>query len=186
MENLEGKRVAILATNGFEHVELSKPKEELEKRGAKTDIISVESGRIRSWKEGNWDEEFEVDKTVDSVSPQEYDALILPGGVINPDHLRRDQNAIKFVSDFLDSDKPVAAICHGPWTLAETGKLEGKRMTSYPSIKTDMKNAGANWVDEEVVKDGNLITSRKPDDIPTFVNKLVESMNVTVRETESA
>jgi len=175
-KNLEGKKVAILMTNGFEESEFSKPYEALKDARAEVEIISLEKGRIKSWKDKNWGSETEVDKTIQEVSASEYDALVLPGGVLNPDRLRMDKDVIKFVTDFLDSHKPIAAICHGPWTLIETGKLSGRRLTSYPSIKTDLMNAGAEWVDEEVVVDNGLVTSRKPADLKAFCEKMIEEI----------
>src|SRR5690606_31900908 len=132
------------------------------------------TGKVKAWKTDNWGESFNVDVALDSAKAESYDGLLLPGGVMNPDHLRKNEKAVAFVTDFMKSGKPVAAICHGPWTLIETGTLNGKKMTSYPSIKTDLKNAGVNWVDEEVVVDQGLVTSRNPDDIPAFNKKMIE------------
>lgn len=172
---LEGKRIAILAEDGFEQSELEKPKQALEEEGASTHVISSKSGKIKAWDEKDWGDKVAVDKTLDEVTAADYDALLLPGGVMNPDKLRSNPSAVAFVKDFLTENKPVAAICHGPWTLIETGLLAGKTMTSYESIQTDLKNAGVNWVDQEVVVDSNLITSRKPDDIPAFNKQIIES-----------
>ena len=176
MENLNRKKVAILATNGFEESELREPKRALEEAGADVDIISLQSGEIKSWADGDWGKKYQVDKTLNEVTQDDYDALVLPGGVINPDLLRREEKAIDFVRSFFDHHKPVAAICHAPWLLAEAGVLKGREVTSFSSIKTDIINAGANWRDEEVVVDSGLVTSRKPDDLPAFNSKLVEEV----------
>ena len=173
---LKGKKVAILATNGFEDSELRSPKEALEKAGATTHIVSLESGSIKGWKDGDWHGSIDVDTTVGEASSDNYDALVLPGGVINPDLLRANAEAVDFVKSFFKAKKPVAAICHGPWMLAEAGVLKGRKVTSYKSIKTDMINAGANWVDDEVVVDEGLVTSRSPKDLPAFNAKLVEEV----------
>ena len=176
MENLDRKNVAILATNGFEESELREPKKALEKAGANVHIVSLKSGEIKSWADGNWGKSYKVDKTLDEVIQADYNALMLPGGVINPDTLRTNKDAINFVKSFFENHKPVAAICHAPWLLAEAGVLKGRNITSYKSIKTDMMNAGANWTDEEVVVDSGLVTSRNPDDLPAFNAKLVEEI----------
>ena len=176
MENLNRKKVAILATNGFEESELREPKKALENAGADVDIVSLKAGEIKSWADGNWGKEYQVDKTLDEVTQDDYNALVLPGGVINPDLLRREEKAIDFVRSFFDHHKPVAAICHAPWLLAEAGVLKGREVTSFSSIKTDIINAGANWRDEKVVVDSGLVTSRKPDDLPAFNSKLVEEV----------
>lgn len=175
---LNDVRVAILTEQGFEQVELTGPKEALEKAGAKTDVISPKAGKIKAWNSKDWGIEIKVDKTLDDAKVEDYDALVLPGGVLNPDKLRMNKDAVAFVKEFLQSGKPVAAICHGPQTLIETGLLEGRKMTSYPSLQTDLKNAGANWVDQEVVHDGNLISSRKPDDIPAFNKELIKALSM--------
>jgi protease I len=172
--SLQGKKVAILATDGFEQVELTDPKKNLEEAGAKTDVISIKSGEIKGWDKTDWGKSVKVDKTLDQAKATDYDILVLPGGQINPDKLRIDEKAVAFVKEFAQSGKVVAAICHGPWTLIEAGVVKGKTMTSWPSVKTDLKNAGANWVDKEVVVDGNFITSRKPEDIPAFSNAIIE------------
>ncbi len=174
--NLKGKKVAILATDGFEQSELIEPRKALEEAGAQTEVISPNTGKIKGWNHKDWGESVKVDKTIDDANPQEYDGLVLPGGVINPDHLRMDPKAVEFVQQFVSSGKTVGAICHGPWTLLEAGALSGKTVTSWPSLKTDLKNAGANWVDQEVVTDGQFITSRKPDDIPAFSRAVIESI----------
>jgi protease I len=176
MENLNRKTVAILATNGFEESELSEPKKALEDAGANVEIVSLESGEIKSWNDGNWGKSYKVDKTLSEVSQANYNALMLPGGVINPDILRKNKDAVNFVRSFFENHKPVAAICHAPWLLAEAGVLEGRNITSYESIKTDMINAGANWQDKEVVVDEGLVTSRNPNDLPAFNAKLVEEV----------
>ncbi|MBK0403342.1 type 1 glutamine amidotransferase [Adhaeribacter sp. BT258] len=171
---LEGKKIAILATDGFEQVELLEPRKALEAEGATTHIISPNSGEIKGWNHTDWGEKVKVDVKLADAQPQDYDALLLPGGVMNPDKLRMNPDAVDFAAAFMREKKPVAAICHGPWTLVETGMIQGRKMTSYESIKTDLKNAGANWVDEEVVTDMGLVTSRKPDDIPAFNKKMIE------------
>lgn len=173
-ERLKGKKIAILATDGFEQVELTEPKKALEDAGATTEVIAPKSGKIKGWKFKDWGDTVKVDKVLDQAQSSDYDALVLPGGVINPDQLRMEPKAVSFVKEFAQSGKTVAAICHGPWTLVEAGVVNGKTMTSWPSLKTDIKNAGANWVDEQVAVDGNLITSRKPDDIPAFSQKIIE------------
>lgn len=172
-ENLRGKKIAILATDGFEQVELTEPRQALDEAGATTEIVSPRSGEIKGWKFKDWGDTVKVDKTLDQAKAQDYDALLLPGGVINPDHLRMEPKAVAFVKDFVATGRPVAAICHGPWTLVEAGVVKGKTFTSWPSVKTDLKNAGAIWVDKEVVTDGQFISSRKPDDIPAFSKTLI-------------
>ncbi len=176
MKDLSTKKVAILATNGFEHSELHEPLQALKQAGAQVDIISLESGKIKSWKEKNWGEEIEVTKTVGEVDARDYDALVLPGGVMNPDQLRADEKAVTFVGGFFDNGKPIAAICHAPWLLIETGEVKGRMLTSYPSLKTDLINAGAHWVDKEVVVDNGLVTSRNPGDLPAFCKKMLEEI----------
>jgi protease I len=176
MQSLNGKKVAILVEDGFEQVELTSPKQALEEAGAKTYIISPKSGKVKGWEHTQWGQEFPVDANVGQANASEYDALLLPGGVMNPDKLRTSKPAVAFVRSFFEQHKPVAAICHGPWMLVEADVLKGRKATSYPSIKTDMKNAGANWVDQEVVVDEGLVTSRMPDDLPAFNRKLVEEI----------
>jgi len=171
------KNIAILATDGFEESELKSPKEAMEIEGFKVDIISLNPGKIKAWNHGNWSNEYKVDNTLDKVTAKDYDALVLPGGVINPDNLRRSEEALNFVKDFFDQNKPVAAICHGPWILINADVVKGKNMTSFYSIRKDLENAGALWVDEKVVVDGSLITSRNPDDLPAFNEKLIEEIN---------
>jgi protease I len=174
--SLKGKKVAILATDGFEQSELLEPRRALDEAGAQTQVIAPKSGKIKGWNHTDWGQTVEVDKELADANPHEYDALILPGGVMNPDHLRMDASAVNFVRQFVSTGKTVAAICHGPWTLIEAGALTGKTVTSWPSLKTDLKNAGANWIDQEVVADGQLITSRKPDDLPAFNHTVIESI----------
>ncbi len=182
MESLKGLRVAILVTDGFEQVELVAPRAALDQAGATTSIVSPKSGRIRSWKSGQWSEEFPVDETLDRAEPAQFDALLLPGGVMNPDKLRMDPKAVAFAKAFFDSKKPVAAICHGPWTVIETGAARGRRIASWPSLKTDLRNAGAEWVDQEVVVDRNLVSSRKPDDIPAFNREILKLFAAALEE----
>jgi protease I len=172
-KTLDGVRVAILATDGFEQVEMEKPRKALDKEGADTRIVSPSGGKIKAWDMTDWGSKFKSDLALDDARPDDFDALLLPGGVINPDALRINPEAVAFVRAFFDAGKPVAAICHGPWTVLEAGAARGRRMTSWPSLKTDLRNAGANWVDEEVVVDGNLVTSRKPDDIPAFNRQML-------------
>jgi protease I len=176
IERLKGKRVAILATNGFEQSELEEPKKALEAAGARADVVSLHQGQIRGWKHTDWGSSVAVDATVDSVSPDQYDGLVLPGGVINPDKLRMDEKAVGFVRDFVKSGKPIAAICHGPWTLINAGGVSGRKLTSWPSLQADLTNAGAHWVDQQVVVDQGLVTSRTPDDLPAFNRKLIEEL----------
>jgi protease I len=167
-DSLRGVRVAILATDGFEQAELTEPRQALDAAGAETTIVSPKKGKVRGWKMKEWGDEVEVDQALDQADPKNYDALVLPGGVINADALRMQPQAVKFVKSFFEAGKPVGVICHAPWALIESGVVKGHRMTSWPSLKTDLTNAGAEWVDEEVVVDGKLVTSRKPDDIPAF------------------
>jgi protease I len=176
MNKMDGKKIAILATNGFEESELFEPKKALEDWGAEVVIIAPEKGKIKAWNHGNWSKEIEVNVTVDDASVNDYDLLLLPGGVINPDKLRRDQKAVSFVRSFFESQKPVAAICHGPQLLIEAKVVKGRTMTSFHSIKTDLINAGANWIDSEVVEDNNLITSRNPGDLKAFIQKIMEKI----------
>ncbi len=177
MRNLKGKRIAILATNGFEESELFEPKNVLENSGAEVTVISPESGKIKAWKHGNWSREINVDVTLDNASESDYDCLILPGGVINPDKLRRRNDAVDFVRSFFKSRKLIAAICHGPQLLIDAEIINGRTMTSFHAIRKDLQNAGANWVDSEVVVDDNIITSRKPDDIEAFNKKIIELLS---------
>jgi len=174
MSLLKDVRVAILATNGFEESELTEPKKALEKEGAEVLIISPQNDEIKGWKNGNWSDAIKVDARVDKVSSKDFDALLLPGGVINPDKLRTDMTSVEFVKSFFTDHKPVAAICHGPQLLIEAGVVKGRRLTSFKSIRTDLENAGASWHDEEVVVDQGLVTSRSPKDLPAFNKKIVE------------
>jgi protease I len=173
VSTLQGMRIAILATDGFEQAELLEPKIALERAGAATFVISPSGDKIKGWNNQQWGIELPVDVHLKSAKAEDFHALLLPGAVINPDHLRMDQNAVRFVKDFMEAGKPVAAICHGPWTILEAGEVHGRTMTSWPSLKTDLKNAGANWVDEDVVCDGKLVTSRTPDDIPAFDREMI-------------
>jgi protease I len=171
---LNGKRIAIVATDMVEQVELVEPRKALDEAGAKTDLISIEPGEIQGFNHYDKANKIPVDRTIEEVRADEYDGLMLPGGVGNPDTLRMDENVVSFVRDFFEQGKPVAAICHGPWTLVEAGVVRGRKLTSWPSVQTDIRNAGGNWVDEEVVVDQGLVTSRKPDDIPAFNAKMIE------------
>jgi len=174
---LSNKRVAILVANGFEQIELTSPKEALEEAGAKVSIVSPEPKKVKGWDTTKWGKSLPVDVPLESALADDFDALLLPGGVMNPDKLRRNEWALQFVRAFFDAGKPVAAICHGPWTLIDAGVVEGRRLTSYHSIQTDLKNAGAKWVDEEeVVVDNGLVTSRQPGDLPAFNRKMVEEI----------
>ncbi|MES2802660.1 MAG: type 1 glutamine amidotransferase domain-containing protein [Bdellovibrionota bacterium] len=176
MHSIRGKRIAILAADGVEFSELTKSKEILENHEALTEVISLKEGTIKSWKDKNWSEDIAVDNIVARVEAEDYDALLIPGGVFSPDILRMSEAAVHFVSQFVDTEKPIAAICHGPWVLIETNILEGRVVTSWPSLKTDLINAGAKWVDQEVVVDQGLVTSRKPADIPAFCKKFIEEI----------
>jgi protease I len=171
---LQGKKVAILAADMVEQVELVEPRKALEEAGATTELISVKPGEIQGFKHFDPADKFEVDKAIEEVDASEYDALMIPGGVGNPDQLRADENVVSFVRDFFESGKPIAAICHAPWVLVEAGIVRGRKVTSWPSVQTDIRNAGGNWVDQEVVVDQGLVTSRKPDDIPAFNEKMIE------------
>ncbi len=172
--DLNGKKIAILVENGFELVEMTAPRQALDDAGAKTDLISPVDKKVKSWDHTKWGRSFKVNVPLAEAHADEYDALLLPGGVMNPDKLRINQQAVDFVKKFIDAGKPIAAICHGPWTLIETGAVRGRKMTSWPSIKTDLRNAGAEWVDEDVVVDDGLVTSRKPEDIPAFNHRMIE------------
>ncbi len=173
-ETLRGKRIAILVANGFEQVELTEPRKALDQAGAITQVVSPEETKVKGWNMKQWGNEIPVDVPLQDAKPQDYHALLLPGGVMNPDHLRMNPEAVSFVKDFIDAGKPVAAICHGPWTLIEAGAVQGHTMTSWPSLKTDLTNAGAQWEDREVIRDGKLVTSRKPDDIPAFNREMID------------
>ena len=171
---LQGMRVAVLATDGFEQSELIEPRRALDQAGANTQVVSPKSGEIRGWNHTDWGQSVKVDVALDGARADDYDALLLPGGVMNPDKLRMDPKAVAFVKSFFDAGKPVAAICHGPWMIVEADKARGRRMTSWPSIRTDLRNAGAEVVDQEAVVDGNVVTSRKPDDIPAFNREMIK------------
>jgi protease I len=173
-DELRSKRIAALVDNGFEQSELVEPKKALEAAGAKVDIVSPQNAKVKGWQHIKWGDEFTVDRKLDDANAAEYDALLLPGGVMNPDKLRANTRAVQFVKAFVDTGRPIAAICHGPWTLIEAGAVKGRKMTSWPSLATDLRNAGANWVDQECVVDNGLVTSRKPDDIPAFNKKMIE------------
>jgi protease I len=179
---LNGCKVAILTEQGFEQSELLKPKEALEKAGAEVYVVSPRQGSIKAWNKTDWGEKVQVDLTLEKAPPEDFDALMLPGGVMNPDKLRMNSQAIDFVRSFFDSGKPVAAICHGPQILIDADVVEGCTLTSYPSIKNDLINAGANWIDEAVVTDNGLVTSRKPDDIPAFIDKMIEEFSEGLHE----
>jgi protease I len=174
MRKLSGRRVAILVCDGFEQVELTEPRTAIEDEGAICDVVSPSRGRVKAWKFTDWGRSMRVDVPIEHADARRYDALLLPGGVINPDKLRLHPEAIAFVRAFIEADKPIAAICHGPWTLIDAGYVRGKTVTSWPSLRTDLTNAGAIWIDEEVVRDGKLVTSRKPADIPAFNRKVIE------------
>jgi protease I len=180
---LQGKKVAILVTDGFEQSELLEPRKALNEAGAITQVVSPAEKKVKGWNHKEWGNEVPVDISLDSANAQEFDALLLPGGVMNPDQLRMNPKAVAFVKQFTDAGKPVGAICHGPWTLIEAGAVRGRTLTSWPSLKTDLKNAGATWVDKEVVTDGLLVTSRKPDDIPAFNREMIR---LFAEEAESA
>jgi len=171
---LDGKRVAILATDGVEQVELTEPRKALDEAGAQTVVVSPKTGKIKGWQHDHWGDEIPVDRELSTVQADDFDALMLPGGVMNPDRLRQNEQAVQFVRRFFELGKPVAAICHAPWMLVEAGVVKGKTVTSWPSLRTDIENAGADWVDREVVTDEGLVTSRKPDDIPAFNRKMLE------------
>ena len=171
---LKGKRVAIVATDMVEQVELVEPRKALDEAGAQTDLISIKPGEIQGFNHYDKADKLPVDRTIEEVTADEYDGLMLPGGVGNPDRLRMDENVVSFVRDFFEQGKPVAAICHGPWTIVEAGAVRGRTLTSWPSLQTDIRNAGGTWVDEEVHVDAGLVTSRKPDDIPAFNAKMIE------------
>jgi protease I len=184
---LTGKKVAILATDGFEQDELLSPLEALREAGAEVQVVSPsEASKIKGWKHTDWGKKVKVDLPLNEANADDFDALVLPGGVMNPDNLRRDPQVLAFVRSFFRAGKPVGAICHGPWTLIDAGVVRGRKMTSYETIQTDLKNAGANWVDEEVVVDQGLVTSRKPDDLPAFNAKLIEEIAEGVHSRQAA
>jgi protease I len=173
-DRLNQKRVAILATDGVEQVELTEPRKALEDAGATAQLVSPKRGKIKAWQHDRWGDELKVDVSLDDARAEDYDALMLPGGVMNPDKLRMEQKAVQFVKSFFLAGKPVAAICHASWMLVEADVVRGRTVTSWPSLRTDLRNAGAEWVDREVVTDAGLVTSRKPDDIPAFNKKMIE------------
>ncbi|MFZ2314432.1 MAG: type 1 glutamine amidotransferase domain-containing protein [Gammaproteobacteria bacterium] len=175
MKNLlQGRRIAILVADGFEESEMTSPREVLSKAGAEVVLITPDAEKVRSWQHGRWGKYFKVNGSLKDFSPKEFDGIILPGGVMNPDKLRINKKAIKFIQHFVDSNKPIASICHGPWVLVETGRLEGAAVTSYHSIKSDLINAGAKWENKKVVRDGNLVTSRTPNDLPSFNKEAIK------------
>jgi len=180
-EQLNGVKVAILVTDGFEQDELLRPRKALDEAGAHTQVVSPKEDQVRGWKFTEWGEQVTVDVTLKDASADGYDALLLPGGVMNPDRLRMEPKAVEFVKSFFNAGKPVAAICHGPWTIIEAGAAKGKKIASWPSLKTDLRNAGAEWINEEVVTDGNLVSSRKPDDIPAFNRAMIQLFSQAIR-----
>lgn len=175
-DTLKGRHVAILATEGVEQSELTAPMEALRDAGATVDLISLNKNGIRAWNEKNWGDTFDVDSQIEDANPDHYDSLVLPGGVMNPDRLRMNEQAVSFVKSFFEQGKPVAAICHAPWLLVEADVVRGRKVTSWPSLQTDLRNAGADWVDQEVVTDNGLVTSRKPQDLPAFCRKMIEEI----------
>ncbi len=177
MSDINSKKIAILATDGFEQSELSEPHKALKAAGAAVTIVSPKSGKIQGMKHDEKGDKFDVDVELSKARPEDFDALVLPGGVANPDTLRIDAQAVAFVKAFVAAGKPIAAVCHGPWTLIEADAVRGRKVTSWPSLKTDLKNAGANWVDQQVVVDGNLVTSRKPDDLPAFNEAFIKLLS---------
>ncbi|HYU52160.1 MAG TPA: type 1 glutamine amidotransferase domain-containing protein [Gemmatimonadaceae bacterium] len=183
---LQGKRVAILATDGVERAELLEPRKALDEAGARTVVVSPKTGKIKGWDRGQWGDDIAVDQSLDTARAEDFDALMLPGGVMNPDRLRQNQLAVQFVRSFFDVGKPVAAICHAPWMLVEADVISGRTVTSWPSLRTDIRNAGGEWVDREVVTDEGLVTSRKPDDIPAFNRKMIEEFAEGVHQPLSA
>ena len=174
MANITGMKVAILIEDGFEQVEMLEPRKALDQAGAETSVVSPRNEHVRAWNFTEWGDTFPVDVALDRARPDDFDALLLPGGVINPDKLRMQPKAVAFAKAFFDAGKPVAAICHGPWTVIETGAARGRKIASWPSLKTDLRNAGAEWMDQEAVVDGNLVSSRKPDDIPAFNRAMID------------
>jgi protease I len=185
-QELNGRRVAVLVDNGFEQVELTQPLKALKDAGADAVIVSPQKKKVKGWKHTEWGDEFDVDMHLDNAAADDFDALVLPGGQMNPDNLRLNERAVSFTREFFEAGKPVAAICHGPWLLVEADVVRGRRVTSWPSIRTDLRNAGAEWVDESVVVDAGLVTSRKPDDLPDFNRKMVEEIAEGVHTGQSA
>jgi protease I len=183
---LNGKRVAILATDGVEQVELLQPRDALQAAGAQTVVVAPHDGAIKGWDVQQWGQEIPVDRTLQNANPDDFDALLLPGGVMNPDKLRTVPEAVSFVRSFVTAGKPIAAICHGPWMLVEADAVRGRTLTSWPSLQTDIRNAGATWVDQEVVTDRGVVTSRKPDDIPAFNRKMIEEIGEGVHRNRLA
>jgi protease I len=181
-KQLSDLKVAILVENGFEQVELTEPREALEKAGARTQIVSPAGDEVKGWQHTEWGDLFPVDVALDDADAEDFDALLLPGGVMNPDKLRLNPRAIAFIKKFFDAGKPVAAICHGPWTIIDAGHAQGRTMTSWPSIRTDLMNAGALWVDEEVINENGLVTSRKPDDIPAFNREMIALFSQQIKK----
>jgi protease I len=181
-QSLRGKRVAILVENGFEQAELLEPRKALMDAGAEAVVVSPQQSQVKAWNEKDWGQTVPVDVSLDSARPEDYDALVLPGGVMNPDKLRINRKAVEFVRAFVDAGKPIAAICHGPWTLIEAGGVAGRKMTSYPSLQNDLRNAGANWIDQEVVVYNGLVTSRNVPDIPAFNRKMIEEIGEGTHE----
>ena len=186
MADLKGLKVAILIEDGFELVEMTKPRAALDQAGAETSIVSPRPQRVRAWNLTEWGEEFPVDIQLDKANPNDFDAIHLPGGVMNPDKLRMQPKAVAFAKHFFDSNKPVAVICHGPWTVIEAGAAKGRRIASWPSLKTDLRNAGAEWVDQEAVTDGNMVSSRNPDDIPAFNRAMIDLFSKTAGQSRRA
>ena len=186
MADLKGLKVAILIEDGFELVEMTKPRAALDEAGAETSIVSPRPQRVRAWNLTEWGEEFPVDIQLDKANPNDFDAIHLPGGVMNPDKLRMQPKAVAFAKHFFDSNKPVAVICHGPWTVIEAGAAKGRRIASWPSLKTDLRNAGAEWVDQEAVTDGNMVSSRNPDDIPAFNRAMIDLFSKTAGQSRRA
>ena len=185
-DNVRGIKIAILVTDGFEEVELTEPRAALDRAGAHTSIVSPKEGKVRGWKFKDWGDELPVDVHLSDAKPDNFDALLLPGGVMNPDKLRMIPKAVEFVKAFFAANKPVAAICHGPWSVIEAGAARGRKIASWPSLKTDLRNAGAEWKDEEVVVDGSLVTSRNPDDIPAFNREMIKLFGSAREDTRAA
>jgi protease I len=185
-DELKGKKIAFLAADMVEQAELAEPWKALEQAGAELELLSIQDGEIQGFNHYDKADTFKVDQTVEEADPSEYDGLVLPGGVGNPDNLRQDENAVQFVREFFEQGKPVGAICHAPWLLVEAGVVRGRKLTSFPSVQTDIRNAGGNWVDEEVVVDNGLVTSRKPDDLPAFNKKLIEEFAEGRHEAQAA
>lgn len=186
MKDLNNKKIAILVTDGFEEVEFTEPKKALEEAGATVEVIAPKEGKVKAWAKDNWGSSYDVTHKLIDADPEVYDGLMLPGGVMNPDKLRMNKDAVGFAKSFFEQGKPIAAICHAPQLLIETGALEQRKITSYPSLRTDLENAGATWVDQEVVVDSGLTTSRSPEDLPAFNKKMVEEFAEGVHEGQTA